>query len=177
MVWRQEPFGQAVFYLEVEYVKQVKNGCLDRKRRELHLPRAFLPLARDPWAPQSPEWKPADIITKSLPAVTVYGLSLSLYGAVCGREGTACVNSLGSGTEQGSWGSWAQKPFCAFHFLFLGTEPHSASLIFPEFQGARSDKLLIGKEGRRDQGGALTQATTVQPWGRVLVPPQGLYII
>ena len=29
------------------------------------------------------------------------------------------------------WGSWAQEPFCAPHFKFLGNGPPSASLALP----------------------------------------------
>ena len=53
----------------------------------------------------------------------------------------------GSETEQALRGSWAQKPLCVPFFLFLGNGPHSASMAFPDFQGAGSDSCLSGKEG------------------------------
>ena len=37
------------------------------------------------------------------------------------------------------WGSWAQKPFCVPHFLFLGNGPHSATMTFTEFPVTDSD--------------------------------------
>ena len=53
-------------------------------------------------------------------------------------------------------GSWAQKPFCVPHFLFVGNKLHPASLTFPEFQISRFKQLLI-REGRecRNKGGTV----------------------
>ena len=45
------------------------------------------------------------------------------------------------------WGSWAQKPFCVPHFLFLENGPHSASVAFPEFKKASSDSWGLGEGG------------------------------
>ena len=42
--------------------------------------------------------------------------------------------------------SWSQKSFCVPHFSFLGNRPHSASVAFPEFQGAGSYICWSGKE-------------------------------
>ena len=44
-------------------------------------------------------------------------------------------------------GSWAQKPFCVPHFLFLGNRPHSASMTYPKFQRAGSNSSQSGKGG------------------------------
>ena len=39
------------------------------------------------------------------------------------------------------------KAFLCSHFLFLGNEPHSVSMAYPEFQGAVSDSCWSGKKG------------------------------
>lgn len=48
------------------------------------------------------------------------------------------------------WGSWAQEPFCAPHFKFLGNGPPSASLALPEFLGTCSGSCCLGKGGDAD---------------------------
>ena len=50
-------------------------------------------------------------------------------------------------------------------------------MTFPEFQQSRFKQLLI-REGRgcRDKEETVGKKTIVQPWGRVLVPPQEIYI-
>ena len=60
--------------------------------------------------------------------------------------------------------------------LITGNRLHSASKTFPELQWGRFKQLLI-REGRgcRDQGGTVKRETIVQPWGRVLVPPQEIH--
>ena len=61
------------------------------------------------------------------------------------------------------------KAFLLFpHFLFIGCiQPPQPSL---------SPKVANqGREGIQRQG-RNSQETIVQPWGRVLVPPQGMYI-
>ena len=60
-------------------------------------------------------------------------------------------------------------------FLFIGNRFHSASRTFPEFQRADSNSCFREGRGCRDKGGVVKE-TTVQPWGRVLVPPQGIHI-
>ena len=67
------------------------------------------------------------------------------------------------------------NPFCVPHFLFVGNRLHSASMTFPEFQRAGSNSCSPGSEGMQKQGRS-SQEIIVQPWGRVLVPPQGIYI-
>ena len=71
------------------------------------------------------------------------------------------------------WGSWTQKPFCVPHFLIIGNRLHSASLTFPEFQQADSNKQLLIRERTREEK---SRETIVQPWGKVLVPSQGIHI-
>ena len=74
------------------------------------------------------------------------------------------------------WGSWAQKPFCVPHLLFLGNGPHSASMAFSEFQRTGSDRCWWERKGIQRQG-RNGQATIVQPWGSILVPSQGIHVI
>ena len=65
-------------------------------------------------------------------------------------------------------------PFCVPHFLFVGNRLQSP---WP----SRSSKGQIqtvanqGREGMQRQRRS-SQETRVQPWGRVLVPPQGIHI-
>ena len=61
------------------------------------------------------------------------------------------------------WGSWAQKPFCVPSFLTLS-----------EFQRAGSNTWWSGKWGDAEQGRS-SKETIRQPWGRVVVSPQGLH--
>jgi len=68
------------------------------------------------------------------------------------------------------WGSWAQKRFCVPCFLFVGNRLHSPSMPSPEFQTAGSK---VANKGKRQ--GRSSQETRAQPWGRVLVPPQGIH--
>ena len=63
------------------------------------------------------------------------------------------------------WDSWAHKPFCAPHFLFLGNK----------LQPSCSNSCKAGEEWGAETRGS-SQETVVQPWGRVLVPPRSLYI-
>ena len=74
------------------------------------------------------------------------------------------------------WGPWAWKPFCLLHLLIIGNWLHSASMVFAWVLMGRFKYLLI-REGRgcRDKRGA-AKLTIVQPWGRVLAPPQGMHI-
>ena len=55
----------------------------------------------------------------------------------------------------------------------VGNMLHSASLTFPEFQGAET-VVYQGREGRQKQRRG-SQETIAQPWGRVLAPPQGIH--
>ena len=77
-------------------------------------------------------------------------------------------------TEQGSVGLQSTYPFCVLCFLFVGYRVHSSSLTFPESQRAYSDSCLSGKGG--DTEARRSNQMVVQPWGRVLVPPQGICI-
>ena len=74
------------------------------------------------------------------------------------------------------WGSWAQKPFCVPHFLMIGNRLHSASMTFPEFQWGRFKQMLIREGGDAETREEQSGEPIVQPWGRVLVPPQGTHI-
>ena len=56
----------------------------------------------------------------------------------------------------------------------VGNTLHSASLTFPEFQGADSKSCLSGEGGTQKQRRG-SQEKIVQPWGRVLAPPQGIH--
>ena len=72
------------------------------------------------------------------------------------------------------WGSWARKPFRVSRSLFAGNrlQPPRPSLK-PSGQ-----IQTVAKQGREEmqRQGRRSQETTVQPWGRVLVPPQGIHI-
>ena len=72
------------------------------------------------------------------------------------------------------WGSWAQKSFCVPHFLFVRNrlQPPWPSL---SSKGQVQTVANQGREGMQKQG-RNSQETIVQPWGRVLVPPQGTHI-
>ena len=60
------------------------------------------------------------------------------------------------------------------HFLFIGNGPHSASMAFPEFQGANSDSSWSGKEG--DAETREEQSGNNPALGQDLVPSQGTHI-
>lgn len=94
---------------------------------------------------------------------------LGRYQALC-RSGYH--GERGQGNWAGPWGSWAQRPL-RVPFLMTGNRLHSISLIFPIFPEAVSKQLLI-RDGRgcRDKE-KQPRETVVQPWGRVLSPPQG----
>ena len=67
------------------------------------------------------------------------------------------------------WGSWAGKPFCP-PFL-VGLQPPRPSL---GSKGQIPTVANLGREGMQGWGRG-SQETVVQPWGRVLVPPQGIH--
>ena len=50
-------------------------------------------------------------------------------------------------TEQGPAGLLGTKAFLCPHFLFVGRGPHSASVTFPEFQGAGADRCRPERGG------------------------------
>ena len=85
------------------------------------------------------------------------------------REAGHCAD-----TKQDPVGFLGTKA-CVPHFLITGNRLHSASMTFPEFQWAVPTVANQGREGMWRQG-RNSQETIVQPWGRVLVPPQGRYI-
>ena len=60
------------------------------------------------------------------------------------------------------WGSWAWKPFCVPHFLFLGNRPQPP---WPSLssKGQIPTATNHGREGRQRQGRS-GQKTIVQPW-------------
>ena len=72
------------------------------------------------------------------------------------------------------WGSWAWKPARVPRSLFVGNrfQPPWPSLSPKGQIGTVANQ---GREGMQRQGRA-SQETIVQPWGRVLVPPQGIHI-
>ena len=72
------------------------------------------------------------------------------------------------------WGSWARKPFCVPRFLIIGNRFIQLP-SFPESQGHVQTVAHQGREGMQRQG-RNSQETIVQPWDRVLVPPQGIHI-
>ena len=69
---------------------------------------------------------------------------------------------------------WAHKSFCVPHFLFLWNElqPPLPSL------SSKGQVQTIANQGREgmQRPGRSSQETIVQLWGRVLVPPQGIFI-
>ena len=69
--------------------------------------------------------------------------------------------------------SWIQKPLCVPHFWLVGKrlQPPRPSL---SSKGQIPTVANQGREGMQKQRGS-SQEAIVQPWGRVLVPPQGLY--
>ena len=79
-----------------------------------------------------------------------------------------------SETKQGPVGSWAHKSFCVPHFLFLWNElqPPLPSL------SSKGQVQTIANQGREgmQRPERSSQETIVQLWGRVLVPPQGIFI-
>ena len=73
------------------------------------------------------------------------------------------------------WGSWAQNSFwvpisCLQEIGFI--QPPWSS---PSSEGQVQTVANQGREGMQRQG-RRSQDTIVQPWGRVLVPPQGIHI-
>ena len=66
-----------------------------------------------------------------------------------------------------------KNPFCDPHFLTIENRLHSASKTFPSFQRAGSAPNQGREEMQRH--GRINQETIVQPWVRVLVPPQGIH--
>ena len=72
------------------------------------------------------------------------------------------------------WGFWAWKPVRVPHSLFVGNrlQPPCPSLS-PKGQIHRTGANQ-GREGMQRQG-RRSQETMVQPWDRVLVPPQGIH--
>ena len=72
------------------------------------------------------------------------------------------------------WGSWAHKAFCVSHFLCLGSklQPPCPSL------SSKGQVQRVARQGREgmQRPGRRSQETRVQPWGRVLVPLQGICI-
>ena len=72
------------------------------------------------------------------------------------------------------YSSWSRKSFCVPHFLLVRNrlQPPWPSL---SFEGQIRTVANQGKEGIQTQGRG-NQETIVQPWGRVLAPPQGLHI-
>ena len=68
--------------------------------------------------------------------------------------------------------SWAQKPFFVPRFLFVGKR------LRPPRPSPRSkgQTLAVSNYGREEMQKQRknTQEIVVQPWGRVLVPPQGM---
>ena len=77
-------------------------------------------------------------------------------------------------TEQGPAGLVAHKIFCVPHFLFLGNG------LLPPWHSLSSKKQvqMVTNQRREDSETRWEyQETIMQPWGRVLVPLQGIYII
>ena len=72
------------------------------------------------------------------------------------------------------WGSWAWKPFRVPCSLFVENtfQPPRTSL---SPKGQIQTVANQGREGMQRQGRG-SQETIVQPWGRVLVLPQGMHI-
>ena len=75
----------------------------------------------------------------------------------------------------GAPGHKSRKPFCVSHFLITGNRLHSASWPSLNSKGQVQTAVNQGREGKWRQG-RNSQETIVQPWGGVLVPPQGIYI-
>ena len=67
------------------------------------------------------------------------------------------------------------NPFLVPHFLFLRNRLHSVTLPFSEFPRADSNSYYQEREGMQQQENN-HQETIVQPWGRTLVPLQGIYL-
>ena len=74
----------------------------------------------------------------------------------------------------GPFGASGHKHFCVPHFLFLGTklQPPWPSL------SSKGQVQTLANQGREriERQGRNSPETMVQPWGRVLGPPQGICI-
>ena len=72
------------------------------------------------------------------------------------------------------WGSWVNKPFCVPHFLPLGEKLHPpwSSLSSKEQVQTLANQEREGMQRPRRS----SQETIMQPWGRAMVPVQGIYI-
>ena len=79
-------------------------------------------------------------------------------------------------TEQGPVGLLGTKAFLCPHFLFVGRGPHSASVTFPEFQGAGADRCGSGRGGDAEtREEPFRNSSTAS--GRILLPSQGTHIM
>ena len=69
------------------------------------------------------------------------------------------------------WSSWAWKPLCVPHTLFLRNRLHPP---WPSLSSKGKIQTVAnqGKEGMQQQGRS-SQEIIVQSWGRALVLPQG----
>lgn len=79
--------------------------------------------------------------------------------------------------QQGLWGSWAQSLSLAPISWLQKMGFILASMTFPELQQAGSNSCYLGKEGTTETREEQSKETVVQPWDRVLVLPQEIYII
>ena len=86
-------------------------------------------------------------------------------------------NHINTETEQDTVGPLGREVFlCPPPFLVF-REQTPSSMTFPGPQRADSNSCSSGKWGRGMQRqGRSSQETIVQPWGKVLVLPQGIYI-
>lgn len=98
--------------IEVQYVKQIRNGCLEGRRRQLHLLCSFLPLAKDPGLHRTQggnplRWSPSPfLLSLSVIQVSVSIGSTWYSTALHGLEGTIVCMRFGvlPGSAPCSWG-------------------------------------------------------------------------
>ena len=77
-------------------------------------------------------------------------------------------------TEQDLVGFLGMEAFPCPPFLVCRKQT-AASMTFPASQRANRKVAYQGREGRQRQGRS-SQETIAQPWGRVLVPSEGIHI-
>ena len=80
-----------------------------------------------------------------------------------------------SGETEQDPGGPGTNPFHVPCFLFVGNRLHSASLAFLEIQGQIQTVANQGGKGMQKQRRNRQEPLVQPPWGRVLVPPQGIY--
>lgn len=146
--------------IEVQYVKQIRNGCLEGRGRQLHLLCSFLPLAKDPGLHRTQSgnplrWSPSPfLLSLSVIQVSVSIGSTWYSTALHGLEGTIVCMRFGvlPGSAPCSWGrklnTWEESK----QGICLSVHPRKKGFQKRQRSRGRGHRTWVRKDTDQQQG-------------------------